>query len=230
MLITAALHFPRSGRGLAVLVLKRLLGQLLTYRYYSAALILRAVADYLRGPAVLEEPPWALHAALDAEKARFPPVTAEAERVAPPAGLAPDPRSRAQFLAKLVRATVRNLLSRTPTAPPTVRVSIKDLLWFRVLHHDRIVAETGWEANPPVFQRDPVAFRQLLVEGLCLVVRVARHAALVQTAWRDAQLHFGSREFWRDYFSLAPTAAQDTEATHPLSPRGQDSGRARRRA
>jgi galactofuranosylgalactofuranosylrhamnosyl-N-acetylglucosaminyl-diphospho-decaprenol beta-1,5/1,6-galactofuranosyltransferase len=230
MLIAAALHFPRPGRGLTVLVLKRLLGQLLTYRYYSAALILRAVADYLRGPAVLEEPPWTLHAALDEEKARFPPVTVEAERVAFPARLAPDPRGRAQFLARLARATVRNLLGRTPAVPQTVRVPIKDLLWFRMLHHDRIVAETGWEATPPVFQRDPVAFRRLLAEGLRLVVRLARRAALVQAAWRDAQPRFGSREFWRDYLSLVPATVQDTEATRPPSPRGQDSERVQRRA
>jgi hypothetical protein len=107
---------------------------------------------------------------------------------------------------------------------------LQELLWFRVLHHDRIVAETGWEANPPMFQRDPVAFRQLLVEGLRLVARLARRAAPVQAAWRDAQPRFGSRDFWRDYLNLASAATQDIEAPRPLSSRGQNSERDRRRA
>ncbi|MBL6458345.1 glycosyltransferase [Belnapia sp. T6] len=204
MLIAAALHFPRSGRGLAVLLLKRLLGQLLTYRYYSAALILRGAEDYLRGPAVLEEAPWALHASLEREKERFPPVTVAAEQVAPPLRPGPDPRGRARYFARLARAMLRNTLRPAPAAPAAVRVPIGDLVWFRLMRHDLVVADTGWETRLPAFRRDRAAFRSLLAEGLRLALRLAREAAPVGAAWQAARPRLTSPAFWRSYLGIDP--------------------------
>jgi hypothetical protein len=81
---------------------------------------------------------------------------------------------------------------------------------------DRIAADTGWEAQLPVFQRDPAAFRRLLVEGLRLAVRLAREAAPVQRAWCEAQPRFASRAFWRGYLGLPPATAND-DAAPPLN-------------
>ena len=63
-LICAALHEEFSPRRVFLLGFKRLMTHLLTYRYYNAALVVRALEDAARGPALLQADPRALHAGL----------------------------------------------------------------------------------------------------------------------------------------------------------------------
>ncbi|MBV8097078.1 MAG: glycosyltransferase [Acetobacteraceae bacterium] len=173
MLVTAAIHFPRNRLRLAVLLLKRLLLYLLTYRYYSAALVLRAIEDYLRGPSVYEMPPQEIHAALERYKAEFPPEEFGRERVPRERPLLRDPRTLRGFVFRIVWAILRNWLLPTSQTVTPVRIEARDLVWFRVALLDHIAVETHWDARLPVFRRSPPAFRRLFVNGSRLLVRVA---------------------------------------------------------
>jgi galactofuranosylgalactofuranosylrhamnosyl-N-acetylglucosaminyl-diphospho-decaprenol beta-1,5/1,6-galactofuranosyltransferase len=208
MLVAAAVHFPRPAPGLAVLLLKRLLLYLLTYRYYSAALVLRAIEDYLRGPPVLEAPPQATHASLDRYSVEFPPAEVARERVAPEGRLLRDPRTLPGFVLRLVRAVLRNWAVPSEPASAPVRIEARDLVWFRVAKLDHVVAGTRWDARPPAFRRSRTAFRRLLARGVRLLLRVLREGTAAAEAWREAQPRLTSAGFWRGYLGLT----QDTPA------------------
>jgi galactofuranosylgalactofuranosylrhamnosyl-N-acetylglucosaminyl-diphospho-decaprenol beta-1,5/1,6-galactofuranosyltransferase len=204
MLIAAAVHFPRHRLRLAVLLLKRLLIYLLTYRYYGAALVLRAVEDYLRGPSVYEARPQAIHAGLDRYKAEFPPEEFAREQVPRDRGLLRDPKTLPGFVFRIAWAVLRNWvlpLGRRTATP--VRVEARDLVWFRVARLDHVVVETHWDTRLPVFRRSRPAFRRLLARGARLLLRVARDGDAVARTWRQAHPRLTGAGFWRRYLGLA---------------------------
>lgn len=197
-LVAAAVHMPRPAPRLAMMLLKRLLFYLLTFRYYSAALLLRGVEDYLRGPAAFEADPRATHALLDQDKTGFPPEEVERGRVLPEGRLRRDPRSRLGFVLVLVWAVLRNWV--VPVRPgEAVRIHAADLLWFRVVGLDHVVAETHWDVRPPVFRRSRGAFRHLLRRGIEVVWRVLREGPDVSRLWRGGYGRLTSEVFWRGY-------------------------------
>ena len=92
-----------------MLLLERMLFRyLLTYRYYGAALVLRAVEDYLRGPTVYEAQPQALHDSLAQCKAEFPPEEFAREQVPRDRGLLRDPKTLPGFVFRIAWAVLRN--------------------------------------------------------------------------------------------------------------------------
>jgi galactofuranosylgalactofuranosylrhamnosyl-N-acetylglucosaminyl-diphospho-decaprenol beta-1,5/1,6-galactofuranosyltransferase len=198
MLVAAANHMPRSAASLAVLLLKRLLFYLLTYRYYSAALLLRAIEDYLRGPALFEADPWTTHAGLDEIRTAYPPEELDRDRVVPQGQLRPDPRTLAGFVVMLAWAMLRNLVVPSrPTAP--LRIEARDLLWFRVIGLDHVVADSPWDVRPPAFRRSRATFRRLLAQGARVLLRVVREGDQVASAWTGARPKLTDAAFWMRY-------------------------------
>ena len=211
LLIAAAMHFPRSSPSLAVLLLKRLLFYLLTFRYYTVALLLQAIEDYLRGPVVLDAPQ-ATHASLERHKAAFPAQAVARERVVEPARLGADMPTVSNAVLRLAWAVLRNWTAPSKPEEALAKVEFRDLLWFRVAHLDRVAVETYWDARLPVFCRSRPAFRRLLAQGLRLLGRVLREGAGAAQAWREAQPRLTSRGFWEAYLGLGRAAAEQRRA------------------
>ncbi len=123
MLIAASLHQPidrwdvvrRMGRQLAM--------NLLTFRYYNAALILLGIRDYLDGPALLHGSPQPVHARLGAVRQRYPARATSRGTVLEPQRLARPPRSTAAYLFTLGRLVVSNAPAADahPAAAPVCR-------------------------------------------------------------------------------------------------------------
>ena len=203
MLIAAAVHFPRHQLSLAVLLLKRLLIYLLTYRYYSAALVLRAIEDYLRGPSVFEMRPQDIHASLGQEKAAFPPEEFARERVARERRLPPDPRTVPGFVFRMTWVVLRNWMFPAGQTTTPVRVDGCDLVWFRLAWFDHVAVETYWDARLPVFRRSRPAFRKQMKRGVRLLLQVARNGDRVARDWREAHPRLTGANFWRRYLDLA---------------------------
>ncbi|MBP0495308.1 glycosyltransferase [Pararoseomonas indoligenes] len=202
MLVTAALHFPRGRHALTWLMFKRLATYLLTYRYYGAALVLQAVRDYLRGPALLEDSPAALHASLAAHKEAHPPQSLPMERVVPPAAVPRDSGGRARIALRLAWALARNWRRPTAEHAAPVRLPMPDLLWFRVTRHDHLVLEQWWDPERPVLRRSREAFRRLFRDGLTLLRRLDREGPAAAEAWRQAFPTITSPPFWPRYLGL----------------------------
>jgi galactofuranosylgalactofuranosylrhamnosyl-N-acetylglucosaminyl-diphospho-decaprenol beta-1,5/1,6-galactofuranosyltransferase len=217
LLITAAMHFPRRPLPLAVLLLKRMLIYLLTYRYYSAALILKAVEDYLQGPATLRCSPQKTHASLEIFKHRFPTGDVERDRVIPDARLQPDPRSLAGFVFRMVASLAKNAL--VPAAPHArgVRMRSDDLVWFRVVPFDEVVADSGWDLRPPVYRRSLPAFRTLMMHILIVLWRVMKEGGAVARSWKMAHEDLTSPGFWRRYLHIDEAPKAEDRHQQPCS-------------
>jgi galactofuranosylgalactofuranosylrhamnosyl-N-acetylglucosaminyl-diphospho-decaprenol beta-1,5/1,6-galactofuranosyltransferase len=207
MLAAAAVHMPTPPRRLAVLLLKQFLLHLLTYRYYGAALVLRAVEDYLQGPAVLEGHPGAIHAALNDDRAAFPPEKLPPGQVVEPAPPVRDLRGLADALARLAGALLRGGLRPARGGAPR-RVAAHDLVWFRVTGVEAVAVDTGWDACLPVFRRSPSAFRALVSRAIPLLRRVLREGDAVADAWRESHHRLTSTAFWQDYLGQASSGGR----------------------
>lgn len=198
-LACAALH-QRFGRThVAMQVLKRLLGHLLTYRYYSAALVVRATEDFLRGPALLEGDPRPIHAGLGELRARCPDAWTPRERVLAQAPVRGSPRWVGGFALRMAWLAAVNWLRPTvPDAPPRV-VQAHDLVWFRVGGAEALAVETHWDRDLPTFRRDRAQFRALLVAGVRTVRALHRRAPELRDAWLREAPRLTSVAFWRGY-------------------------------
>jgi len=197
-LICAALHEGFEPRRVVVLVLKRLLIHLLTYRYYNAALIVRATEDFLLGPAVLDRNPQPLHAGLEALRMAHPDAWTARETVLPPAPVGGSPQRVAGFALALAAAVARNWL-RVPRPGGPARLDVVNLVWFRVQGADNLAVDTHWDRDLPTYRRDRAAFRALLRAGLAALRRLHRDAPGLQQAWQAEAPRLTSVEYWRDY-------------------------------
>ena len=202
-MIAAALHEAFPPRQAAVLMLKRLLIHLLTYRYYNAALIIRAVRDFREGPAILDRDPRPLHAGLAALRTQWPDATTRREQVLPKATVAQSPRFRLGFAWALLAAVWLNWARPTRAEAGARRLLAKDLVWFRVVREGVLAVDTYWDRDLPTYRRDRAAFRALLREGLGEVWRLWRAPGL-RTAWQGGAPKLKSVEFWRHYTGAKP--------------------------
>ncbi len=198
----AALHQDFTPNRVAVLLLKRLLLPLLTYRYYSAALVVRGIEDSLRGPGILDQDPRPLHAGLNELRTRYPDGWTRQERVLLPAPVGRSPRFLPGFVVALLRALSANWMRPTRADSQPRRLLVRDLVWFRVLQTDCLAVDTHWDRELPTFRRDRASFRCLLSTGLQAIWRVRNAAPGLQRDWRAALPRLTSLEFWRSYVRL----------------------------
>ena len=198
-LAIAALHQDFGRSHVALQVLKRLLGYLLTYRYYSAALIVRAAEDFLRGPALLDGDPRPIHAGLGELRARHPDAWTPRERVLAPAPVGGSPRRVGGFALRMAWLVAVNWLRpAAPDAQPRL-LHAHDLVWFRVGGSDALAVETHWDRELPTFRRDRAQFRTLLVAGVRAAFTLHRRAPELRAAWQREAPRLTSVAFWRDY-------------------------------
>ncbi len=201
MLIAAALHLEFNGLAVAIRMAKHLLIHLLTFRYYSAALILRGIADFLAGPAILDQNPAALHRSLQALHDRHGEATSPRLTVHPPARERQLPRGRLGYSVAFAYALLRNWIMPTRAVSPK-RVEVRQFAWVCLTAIDHVALDTGWDDEMPLFQRSRQTFRALARHGLRLLLALQRGAPGMANAWRDASPRLTSEPFWRDYLGL----------------------------
>ena len=210
-LICGALHQDFAPRQIALVTLKRLLTYLLTYRYYSAALIVRGVEDFCRGPAILDQDPRPLHAGLAELRAADPDVWTPRERVLPTAPVGCSPRSRLGFVLAMARILARNWMRPTTRATMPQWLNSRDLVWFRVSGSDSLGVETYWDRNFPTFRRDRARFRAVFGSGLRSLWQLYRQAPRLREAWRHEASRLTNASFWRGYVRYGETEAPPAE-------------------
>jgi galactofuranosylgalactofuranosylrhamnosyl-N-acetylglucosaminyl-diphospho-decaprenol beta-1,5/1,6-galactofuranosyltransferase len=203
MLVAAALHFESRPGATARQLLKWSLANLLGHQYYSAALLLRAVEDWLRGPAVLEATdPRALHAEVVALRKAHPQTLVDGLHVDVPFAAGPPPRSNAALALRLLARTLRAASMPVPARTPRFRVAPLHFVWFWTSGLDRYVVDHPWDECLPVYERDPRMFRALLARTLRVVSRYRAEAPRVREAWRAAASRLVTRESWRRYLGM----------------------------
>ena len=197
LLTCAALHLPWSPRIAVAIMTRHFLVHLLTYRYYSAALILRGIESWLQGPSALRGDPRPVHAALATVRERFPEPPTPRIRVLRNATVGAYPR---HLRLATVRLLLRNLLPVRPGDPRLL--DVMQLSAFHVSPNDAIAVETHWDEALPTFRRDRAAFLSLLRDGARVLWKLYRNAALVARAWREAAPELTGAAFWRHYLGL----------------------------
>jgi galactofuranosylgalactofuranosylrhamnosyl-N-acetylglucosaminyl-diphospho-decaprenol beta-1,5/1,6-galactofuranosyltransferase len=206
MLIAAALHLDVPPRIMAVRMMHHLFYHLLTFRYYSSALILQAIIDFQRGPALLEADPLPLHAGLDALRQRYPHEALPRGAVLPEQPTCPEPGGRFRGLAAMARHAISNAIRPTIPGAAPHRLPMKDFVWTHLGRADCLAIETHWDRELPVFRRSRETYRALLRTAIPALLRLRRDQPALTRAWREAFPRHSSTAFWRAYLGLAPGA------------------------
>ena len=207
-LAAAALHLGFRRRDAAVAMLKHFLVHLLTFRYFSSAMILRGIEDFLRGPDLLSGDPGRLHAALLAIRAQFPEGSIERTRPLQAGRIAGSPRSRAGFVIAIVRNLTRNLLRPTRVAEPS-RIAVDDLVWFRLEHAEHVAVDAYWNAALPAYARSREHCRVLAWQAVRVLWRLWRDGERVAADWRAAAPMLTAPDSWRRYLGLRKAAVRE---------------------
>ena len=210
MLVTAALHMP-ADRWPTVRRIGRLtVVHLLTFRYFSTALILAGIRDYLEGPAVMQEEPLARHRRIMQVKAEYPPEWASRSTVLQPQVSKRRPPNAAACIVLLIYLLARNGLARESRKPPRT-MPASQFEWLNMRGVENVALETWWDENLPVFRRSKARHRALLIEAAVLLLRLYRENADIRLHWRAAAANFTTPSFWRAYLGLPPRPAEPDE-------------------
>ena len=210
MLVTAALHMP-ADRWPTVRRIGRLtVVHLLTFRYFSTALILAGIRDYLAGPAVMGEEPLARHRRIMQMKVTYPPESTSRSTVLQRQVLKRRPANSAACILLLCYLLLRNGLARERTRPPRI-MPANEFEWLNMRGVENVALETWWDEELPVFRRSRVRHRALLREAAVLLLRLWRENPTVRLTWRAAASRLTTPAFWRSYLGLAPRPAKPDE-------------------
>ena len=204
-LVAAALHLGLRRNHATTVMLKHLLVHLLTFRYFSAAMILRGINDFLLGPSVLAQDPRALHAAVVGLKARYPETTVPRVQPIEASIVSPSPRTRFGFAVAMGRILLRNAVRPTRAGAPACRVDVGDFVWFRQERAEHVAVDAYWEPELPAYARSREHFRALSAGGLRALWRLWRDGEKVATAWRQAAPRLTSEAAWNSYLRLDVT-------------------------
>ena len=211
MLITAALHHPFERWPVARRMVRHLFVHLLTFRYYSAALVLRGIDDFLAGPTILHGSPQALHAGLAAIRQRYPAQQTQRSRVLyeqpPPRKL---PRTRMAFLRLIAWLLFHQFFTPTRVAPIR-RLPVERFTWAMMRGVEHVAVETWWDPELPTFHRSREDFRSLAGTGLRTIWRLYRRGPETAASWKSGLPQLVSVNFWKRHLGLMPAPAKAPE-------------------
>ncbi len=215
MLVSHALHQPFERWPVTRRMLRHLFIHLLTFRYYSAALILRGISDFMVGPTLLHAAPSGLHAGLSQYSERYPAKTSSRRRVLydQPLPVARRmPRSRPGFILLIARLLLHQFFVPTRDAPVR-KMSLERFAWPSMRDVEHVAVETLWDRELPTFHRSREDFRSLVAASLRVIWQLYRSGPKAAQAWRDGLPHLASVDFWRKYLDLPDTMDQPADVT-----------------
>jgi galactofuranosylgalactofuranosylrhamnosyl-N-acetylglucosaminyl-diphospho-decaprenol beta-1,5/1,6-galactofuranosyltransferase len=211
-LIFAACHRPFVRLDRSVVILRRLVDSLLKHDYQHAELVIRAIEDFLAGPAVLEAPMDTLHreiAALAAahapERPRSTVGMKAADWRAPPHGL-----WRRATLAIGMAALWLGLVRRRLRPD---HFFIDQWHPWMTMHVSQYGLSDRMQSYVNIYRYDRVRLRGGLRRGLAAVWRYHREAGRAAGQWRAAHAELTSWPRWTRLLGLD----RDSELTAPVT-------------
>lgn len=204
LLVLGALHCEITAAGLVRRQVRHLMVHLLTFRYYSSALIIRAIADFLAGPDILRRDPRIIHAGLAEIATRYVTQTVPRESVLPRAAMPRLPRRRIGYLVAFVLVLLRSALLPV-RARTLLRVPVGEFSWPTLRRRDAIVLDSWWGREMPVYRRSQRAFLELARTAIPVFWRLYRTGPGTIRRWREAAPELRSSAFWRTYLANVST-------------------------
>ncbi|HVV19754.1 MAG TPA: glycosyltransferase [Pseudonocardiaceae bacterium] len=198
-MITSALHHPFDPKRIAGVLAHDLARYLVGMQYGLAATLIKAVDDFLRGPAVLADGGVAAVGEIRALRAKYPETVMHPATEIPgfrpgqvteiPAG--PEPAVHGLVMLKRV---VYQLLGRGPKHVGTV--SAGDSAWWHVSLFDTAIVTDNSQEGVRVRRMDRATLLRLSKQGFAVLNRLIKEGGAARDSWRAAADRLGSRESW----------------------------------
>ena len=207
LLVAMALHRSTSQWDVVARFGREVVNHLLTYRYYSTALILAGIEAYLAGPQAMLEPPLPRHRGLSVLKAAYPDAETSREIVIPDQALRAAPWGRVRRVALLAWLLGRNAVMPSSEGPVR-RLPIEELHWLFVRQAGHIATDSWWNDGLPTYRRTREHHRALLLKAARLLVRLYRELPAVAATWRAAAPSLTSVRSWKAYLGRSDPARE----------------------
>jgi len=204
-LIFAACHPSVARLDRMGVILRRLIDSLLKHDYVHAELVIRAVEDFLAGPAVLDVPMDALHreiAALAAANAPRKPTSAAGTAAA----WRPPPRHRGWRRLTLLTGLAALCAGWVETKMRPDRIFIDQWHPWMTMRVSQYGLSDRMRSYLQVYRYDRAKLRGCLRRGLAAVWRYGRGAEDAAGRWRSAQEELASWTRWERALGLASYA------------------------
>jgi galactofuranosylgalactofuranosylrhamnosyl-N-acetylglucosaminyl-diphospho-decaprenol beta-1,5/1,6-galactofuranosyltransferase len=197
-LITAALHSDFDRSRIVDHLARLLLDYLVSMRYGLAALTLKAIEDFLRGPEVLEDGGAETVAVVRKLWSEHPETTNHPAWAVPGIPDVAMPRTAAAgWPSMLPSVLVKRIVSQLLRRPRgTAAVPIADAHWWHVAQFDTAVVTDSSQESVRVRRFDRDKMVELGRRGAALLWRLSREGERVRDEWRAALPRLSSRETW----------------------------------
>ena len=216
LLVLTSLHLAPDGAGAARRIGRQIVQNLLTFRYYTAALVMAGTEAFLDGPRVMRSNPAAQHAALGALRAAYPLQTTPRETVLRPQALPKPPRTTVGCMMLMLWLMLRNTVVPTRASEPR-RLDLGKFDWLTMGSVEHVAIESGWDDALPTFQRSRESHRGLLRRALTLLPRLYFGYAAAAAAWRTEVPTLTSQTFWREYLAVPDPRAGAQAEDEPVA-------------
>jgi len=204
-MITAALHSHFDTRHIARVLAAQLARYLLAMQYGLAATLLKAVEDFLAGPAILRDGGAAAVGEIRKLRADYPETVRHLSSEVPglhpgelplvPAG--PTPKLKR---AVLLKRLVYQLLGKH--VHDKGAISAGDATWWHVSLFDTAVVTDASQEGVRVRRYDRDLMFRLGKQGAALLARLVKEGPGVKEAYRRAMPELTSRENWARLYQL----------------------------
>ncbi|CCQ14425.1 putative glycosyl transferase family 2 [Rhodococcus sp. AW25M09] len=202
-LLTAALHSDFDGRVLFRSLSRDLLRFLVGMQYGLAFTQIKAIEDFLNGPAAFDDGGVEAASGIRRERAKFAETIRHSAAHAPDlqsadyqiANAAPWPSMEGLVLAKRLLQQLRGRLNPHPVA-----IASRDAHWWHVSLFGHAVVTDASQEGVRVRRHNPELMRELLVRGLRAQWKLRRNAPVVREQYRDAFAEMTSRSNWARLF------------------------------
>jgi galactofuranosylgalactofuranosylrhamnosyl-N-acetylglucosaminyl-diphospho-decaprenol beta-1,5/1,6-galactofuranosyltransferase len=201
-LITSALHSEFDRRRIVDHLARQLANYLVSMRYGLAALMIRAVEDFLRGPEVLSDGGTEVSAVVRKLWLEYGETTIHPAHEVPGVPDVAMPKTAAEptpsmLRAVLVKRIVWQLLKRSRG---TVSISAADAHWWHVSLFDTAVVTDPSQEGVRVHQFDRTQMLELARRGSAVLWRLMREGGGVRDEYRAALPELADRETWTRLF------------------------------
>jgi galactofuranosylgalactofuranosylrhamnosyl-N-acetylglucosaminyl-diphospho-decaprenol beta-1,5/1,6-galactofuranosyltransferase len=204
-MIVSTLHAEIDPMQTARVIISRALRYLLEMRYGLAATMLKAVDDFLKGPAFLRDGGASAAKEVHALRANYPDtVMHKASEVpgfksgaVPMVHAAPAPSmNRLVLLKRLVYLALGKSVHQVGA------VAKKDAAWWHVSQFDTVVVTDGSQGGVRLRKRDKEQTVKLAKETVRVVKRLVSDMPRLRAEYRAAVPELTSRENWRRLYNL----------------------------
>jgi galactofuranosylgalactofuranosylrhamnosyl-N-acetylglucosaminyl-diphospho-decaprenol beta-1,5/1,6-galactofuranosyltransferase len=201
-LIASALHSDFDRRSIVNHLARQLTDYLVSMRYGLAALTIRAVEDFLRGPDVLADGGAETVAVVRKLWSEYPETANHPASAVPgvsPGGMpvATDPGNPSMIRSVLAKRILWQLL-RKPRG--TAAVSAADANWWHVSRYETAVVTDPSQEGVRVRRFDRDLMTGLAGRGAAVLWRLSREGAQVRDEYRARLPELSSRETWSRLF------------------------------